>query len=98
MTIVYIWGVSVPFLTSGCTGYPQGQQILRYLEFCVNTLESTDSVAHNYLVTLYVRYRPDKLMAYLHGQGEGARRASVWPWRAGFRKNMVDNFVDVFPV
>ncbi|XP_043212479.1 vacuolar protein sorting-associated protein 18 homolog [Amphibalanus amphitrite] len=59
----------MPRLILADTSEEQGQQILRYLEFCVNTLESTDNVAHNYLVTLYTRYRPDKLMAYLHGQG-----------------------------
>ena len=64
---MYLRGV----LTFACAGViAQGQQILRYLEFCVTTLESTDSVVHNYLVTLYVRHRPDRLMAYLHSQGQ----------------------------
>ncbi|XP_037069600.1 vacuolar protein sorting-associated protein 18 homolog [Pollicipes pollicipes] len=59
----------MPRLILADTSEEQGLQILRYLQFCIDTLGSADCVAHNYLVTLYVRYRPDRLMDYLRSQG-----------------------------
>ena len=49
----------------GCTG-----QIIRYLEYCVNDLDRTDSVLHNFLITIYASYNPDELLRYLKLQGD----------------------------
>jgi hypothetical protein len=41
---------------------------LRYLEFSVQKLEITDPAIHNYLVHLYIKYRPERLGKYLEDQ------------------------------
>lgn len=45
-------------------------EALRYLEFCVKKLRRPDRTIHNYLISLYVRLDPAKLMDYLKQQGQ----------------------------
>lgn len=47
----------------------QGYEAIRYLEFCVNKLGNHDEAIHNYLLALYARLEPEKLMRYLHVEG-----------------------------
>lgn len=49
---------------------PQGNEAIRYLEFCVQKLENKDLAIHNYLLSLYAKLQPDNLMTYLQLQGE----------------------------
>ncbi|XP_049801385.1 vacuolar protein sorting-associated protein 18 homolog isoform X1 [Schistocerca nitens] len=48
----------------------QANEAIRYLEFCVNTLHCQQQAIHNYLLSLYARMKPDKLMHYLASQGQ----------------------------
>uniref|UniRef100_A0A1E1XC32 Vacuolar protein sorting-associated protein 18 homolog n=1 Tax=Amblyomma aureolatum TaxID=187763 RepID=A0A1E1XC32_9ACAR len=48
----------------------QGCEAIRYLEFCVYKLGSRDEAIHNYLLALYARLEPDKLMRYLDVEGQ----------------------------
>ena len=46
-------------------------EILRFLEYCVFSLETDSSLVHNYLIALYAQYQPDKLLTYLQIKGGG---------------------------
>ncbi|ESO97284.1 hypothetical protein LOTGIDRAFT_214111 [Lottia gigantea] len=48
----------------------QGNEAIRYLEYCVQQLDNKDTAIHNYLVSLYAKIQPDNLMLYLQLQGE----------------------------
>ncbi|CAL1534740.1 unnamed protein product [Lymnaea stagnalis] len=48
----------------------QGNEAIRYLEFCVQKLDNKDLAIHNYLLSLYAKLQPDNLMTYLELQGE----------------------------
>lgn len=48
----------------------QAVEAVRYMEHCVNTLGSNDQAVHNYLLALYVKVMPDKLLPYLERQGK----------------------------
>ncbi|ELU13053.1 hypothetical protein CAPTEDRAFT_223579 [Capitella teleta] len=54
----------------------QDNGAIRYLEFCVQTLGTQDQAIHNYLLALYAKLQPDKLMKYLHLQGQEAEQVS----------------------
>lgn len=43
-------------------------EVIRYLEFCILSLGSTEQSIHNFLVQLYAEHRADKLMGYLEMQ------------------------------
>lgn len=45
-------------------------EIIKYLEFCVHSIGSTQQAIHNYLLTLYANHFPKKLMQYLATQGQ----------------------------
>ncbi|VDO81308.1 unnamed protein product [Soboliphyme baturini] len=47
----------------------QAGEVVRYLEFSVNTLNCTDHAVHNYLASLYAKYFPERLLDYLEKQG-----------------------------
>lgn len=52
-----------------------GQQIdetIRYIEFCVYELMVTEEAIHNYLLSLYAKYKPDSLLLYLKQAGTHA--------------------------
>jgi len=48
----------------------QGNEAIRYLEFCIQKLHIKDEAIHNYLLSLYARLKSDSLMKYLHMQGQ----------------------------
>lgn len=48
---------------------PQASETVRYLEYCVQDLQCKDQAIHNYLLALYARLNPEKLMQYLAIQG-----------------------------
>jgi len=48
----------------------QGNEAIRYLEFCIQKMHTKEEAIHNYLVSLYTRLKSDSLMKYLHMQGQ----------------------------
>lgn len=46
----------------------QGDEVIRYLEFCVEKLKNRDQAIHNYLLSLYAQVRPESLLGYLEDQ------------------------------
>ncbi|XP_041365438.1 vacuolar protein sorting-associated protein 18 homolog isoform X2 [Gigantopelta aegis] len=48
----------------------QGNEAIRYLEFCILKLENKDNAIHNYLLSLYAKLQSENLMTYLNLQGE----------------------------
>jgi len=48
----------------------QGNEAVRYLEFCTQKLQIKDQAIHNYLLSLYATLKSDSLMKYLHMQGQ----------------------------
>lgn len=52
---------------------PQASETVRYLEFCVQDLQCKDQAIHNYLLALYARLNPEKLMQYLAIQGKSVQ-------------------------
>ena len=51
---------------------PQGNEAIRYLEFCVQMLGVRDEAIHNYLLSLYCKIQPEALTKYLNLQGQDA--------------------------
>ena len=47
----------------------QGNEAIRYLEFCIENLDNKDQAIHNYLLSLYAKIKEDQLMTYLQMQG-----------------------------
>ncbi|XP_048829852.1 vacuolar protein sorting-associated protein 18 homolog [Brienomyrus brachyistius] len=47
----------------------QINETIRYMEFCVYELTVKDEAIHNYLLSLYAKYRPDSLLWYLEQAG-----------------------------
>uniref|UniRef100_A0A673XVN5 Vacuolar protein sorting-associated protein 18 homolog n=1 Tax=Salmo trutta TaxID=8032 RepID=A0A673XVN5_SALTR len=43
----------------------QVNETIRYMEFCVYQLTVTEEAIHNYLLSLYAKYKPDSLLWYL---------------------------------
>ncbi|XP_023930234.1 vacuolar protein sorting-associated protein 18 homolog [Lingula anatina] len=54
----------------------QDNEAIRYLEFSITTLDNKDEAIHNYLLSLYAKLQPDKLMAYLKLEGEDQEEVS----------------------
>lgn len=52
-------------------------EILRFLEYCVFSLETDSSLVHNYLIALYAQYQPDKLLTYLQLKGSETLDATM---------------------
>ncbi|XP_039596994.1 vacuolar protein sorting-associated protein 18 homolog [Polypterus senegalus] len=47
----------------------QINETIRYMEFCVYQLAVTDEAIHNYLLSLYAKYKPEALLWYLEQAG-----------------------------
>ncbi|KAJ8269898.1 hypothetical protein GJAV_G00108020 [Gymnothorax javanicus] len=47
----------------------QINESIRYMEFCVFQLAVKDEAIHNYLLSLYAKYKPDSLLLYLEQAG-----------------------------
>ncbi|CAL4082298.1 unnamed protein product [Meganyctiphanes norvegica] len=63
----------LPTLVHCHTAHGHSSDILKYLEYCVDKLEVTDQVIHNFLITLYASQSPEKLLTYLKLQGDDSR-------------------------
>uniref|UniRef100_A0A8C7MCB8 Vacuolar protein sorting-associated protein 18 homolog n=1 Tax=Oncorhynchus kisutch TaxID=8019 RepID=A0A8C7MCB8_ONCKI len=50
----------------------QVNETIRYMEFCVYQLTVTEEAIHNYLLSLYAKYKPDSLLLYLEQAGTHA--------------------------
>lgn len=50
----------------------QINETIRYIEFCVYELTVTEEAIHNYLLSLYAKYKPDSLLWYLEQAGTHA--------------------------
>uniref|UniRef100_A0A6Q2X5J0 Vacuolar protein sorting-associated protein 18 homolog n=1 Tax=Esox lucius TaxID=8010 RepID=A0A6Q2X5J0_ESOLU len=50
----------------------QINETIRYMEFCVYQLVVTEEAIHNYLLSLYAKYKPDSLLSYLEQAGTHA--------------------------
>ncbi|XP_050295734.1 vacuolar protein sorting-associated protein 18 homolog isoform X2 [Anthonomus grandis grandis] len=57
----------LPALVS-CDGELHSLEVIKYLEFCITKLKNTDRAIHNFLLSLYAKYDPEKLMDYLSSQ------------------------------
>lgn len=44
-------------------------EAIEYLEFAIYKLQCTDQAFHNYLLSLYAKFKPQKLKQYLAAQG-----------------------------
>lgn len=53
-----------------CNGEMHAVEVIRYLEFCIDKLKNSDKAVHNFLVSLYAKHNPQKLMEYLNSQGQ----------------------------
>jgi hypothetical protein len=60
----------LPSLAIGRETIKQANEAIRYLEFCINKLDLKDIAIHNYLISLYIKYKPDKLLNYIQRQGD----------------------------
>ncbi len=43
----------------------QELEAIRYLEYCVNSLDNKDPPVHNYLLSLYIKHQEEKVLDYL---------------------------------
>ncbi|XP_017310953.1 vacuolar protein sorting-associated protein 18 homolog [Ictalurus punctatus] len=50
----------------------QIDETIRYMEFCVHELSVKEEAIHNYLLSLYAKYKPDSLLWYLEQAGTHA--------------------------
>lgn len=50
--------------------FVQAVEIISYLEYCIHSLHCHDEPIHNYLITLYAKQKPDKILQYLATQGK----------------------------
>ncbi len=48
----------------------QATEVIGYLEYCIHSLHAHDEAIHNYLITLYAKYKREKIMQYLATQGK----------------------------
>ncbi|XP_064080342.1 vacuolar protein sorting-associated protein 18 homolog [Macrobrachium nipponense] len=63
----------LPILVHCHSCHGHGKEVLRYIEYCVDKLDVTDEVVHNFLISLYVSERPDKLLPYFKLQGDDSQ-------------------------
>ncbi|KAK7574291.1 hypothetical protein V9T40_011482 [Parthenolecanium corni] len=45
-------------------------EVINYLEYCIHSLHCLEEPIHTYLITLYAKYKPDKILQYLATQGQ----------------------------
>lgn len=61
-----------------CNSELHAMEIIKYFEYCVNDLKNTDKAVHNFLLSLYAKYDPKKLMDYLKSQGTDINMVSCF--------------------
>lgn len=59
-----------------CNSELHALEIIKYFENCVGVLKNTDKAVHNFLLSLYAKYDPKKLMEYLKSQGQDINMVS----------------------
>ncbi|XP_078033999.1 vacuolar protein sorting-associated protein 18 dor [Augochlora pura] len=60
----------LPALVSCNSDEKHAKEIIRYLEFCVYRLSSQEQAIHNFLLSLYARYKKDEVMRFISSQGQ----------------------------
>lgn len=60
-----------------CNSEFHALEIIKYLEFCTDKLKNTDKAIHNFLLSLYAKHDPQKLMEYLNSQGQEISMVSI---------------------
>ncbi|CAK9834118.1 Vacuolar protein sorting-associated protein 18 homolog [Anthophora retusa] len=52
------------------TDEKHAKEIIRYLEFCIYKQSCQEQAIHNFLLSLYARYKQDEVMRYITSQGQ----------------------------
>lgn len=60
----------LPALISCNSDEKHAREIIKYLEFCVYKQSSQEQAIHNFLLSLYTRYKQDEVMRYISSQGQ----------------------------
>ncbi|XP_046628252.1 vacuolar protein sorting-associated protein 18 homolog isoform X1 [Neodiprion virginianus] len=60
----------LPALVSCNNDEKHAQEVIRYLEFCIYKQGCQEQAIHNYLLSLYTRYKPDEVLRYISSQGQ----------------------------
>ncbi|XP_019880940.1 vacuolar protein sorting-associated protein 18 homolog isoform X2 [Aethina tumida] len=53
-----------------CNGELHAREVINYLEHCIDKMKNANKAIHNFLLSLYAKYDPDKLLQYLEAQGQ----------------------------
>ncbi|XP_076620663.1 vacuolar protein sorting-associated protein 18 dor [Colletes latitarsis] len=60
----------LPALVSCNSDEKHAKEIIRYLEFCVYKQSCQEQAIHNFLLSLYARYKQNEVMRYISSQGQ----------------------------
>ncbi|XP_014476276.1 PREDICTED: vacuolar protein sorting-associated protein 18 homolog isoform X2 [Dinoponera quadriceps] len=60
----------LPALVSCNSDEKHAKEVIKYLEFCVYKQGSQEQAIHNFLLSLYARYKQDEVMRYISSQGQ----------------------------
>ncbi|XP_071871160.1 vacuolar protein sorting-associated protein 18 dor isoform X2 [Bombus fervidus] len=60
----------LPALVSCNSDEKHAKEVIRYLEFCVYKQSCQEQAIHNFLLSLYARYKRDEVMRYISSQGQ----------------------------
>ncbi|XP_047356828.1 vacuolar protein sorting-associated protein 18 homolog isoform X3 [Vespa velutina] len=60
----------LPALVSCNCDEKHAKEIIRYLEFCVYKQSCQEQAIHNFLLSLYARYKEEEVMRYISSQGQ----------------------------
>ncbi|XP_044574836.1 vacuolar protein sorting-associated protein 18 homolog isoform X2 [Cotesia glomerata] len=60
----------LPALVSCDSDERHAKEVIKYLEFCVYKQSCPDQAVHNFLLSLYARYKQDEVMRYIGSQGQ----------------------------
>ena len=56
----------------------KANEAIRYLEYCIETLNSQDQSVHNNLLTLYLQQKPEKLLEYVKSRNVSFISIMCW--------------------
>lgn len=60
----------LPAMSNAIHDGPQSKECLRYLEFVTQQINSGDKAVHHFLISLYAKFFPTKLLEYVEKQGK----------------------------
>ncbi|KAK0168771.1 hypothetical protein PV327_002541 [Microctonus hyperodae] len=60
----------LPALVSCDSDEKHAKEVVKYLEFCVYKQSCPDQAIHNFLLSLYTKYKQDEVMRYIGSQGQ----------------------------